>query len=69
MESVEDRTMKLSCLPLFPQSLEIAKERRFRTLPPHYGYEVYTDVSNGRTYMTFQSGGNNIVNINMTISI
>ncbi len=29
MESVKDRTMKSSGLPLFPQTLEIAKERRF----------------------------------------
>ena len=32
MESMEDRTMKLSCLPPFPQTLETAKQRRF----PHY---------------------------------
>jgi hypothetical protein len=32
--------MKLSGLPLFPQPLEIAKERRFHTFPPHdyYGH-------------------------------
>ncbi len=29
MESMEDRTIKLSCLPPFPQPLETAKERRF----------------------------------------
>ena len=32
MESMEDWTMKPSSLPPFPQTLEIAAERRF----PHY---------------------------------
>jgi hypothetical protein len=60
MESVEDRTIKLSCLPLFPQSLEIAKERRFHTLPPHDYYWVYTDISNGRNTLSFLSSTNMI---------
>jgi hypothetical protein len=29
MESAGDSMLKLSCLPLFPQTLEIARERRF----------------------------------------
>jgi hypothetical protein len=33
-----DTTMKLSCLPPFPQTLEIAKARRFHTFPPHDDY-------------------------------
>ena len=45
MERVEDRTMKLSCLPPFPQTLEIAKARRFHTFPPHGYCWVYTDIS------------------------
>jgi hypothetical protein len=41
MESMEDRTMKLSGLPPFPQSLEIAKERRL----PHSHRTTTTDIS------------------------
>ena len=57
MESVEDRTIKLSCLPLFPQSLEIAKSA-IPTLPPHDYYWVYTDISNGRITLSFLSSTN-----------
>ena len=57
MERVEDRTMKLSCLPLFPQSLEIAKSA-IPTLPPHDYYWVYTDISNGRITLSFLSSAN-----------
>jgi hypothetical protein len=35
MESMEDRTMKQSCLPPFPQPLETAKETAVTTSPPH----------------------------------
>ena len=38
MESMEDRTIRPSCLPPFPQTLEIAKERRFHTFPPRDCY-------------------------------
>jgi hypothetical protein len=46
MESVEDRTMELSGLPLFPQPLEIAKEQRFHTFPPHdcYGQFNFAEI-------------------------
>jgi len=57
MERVEDRTMKLSCLPLFPQSLEIAKSA-IPTLPPHDYYWVYTDISNGRITLSFLLSSN-----------
>jgi hypothetical protein len=59
MESVEDRTIKPSRLPLFPQTLEIAKGGDFtHSHPPHDGYYVYTDISNGRTTLTFLMGSN-----------
>ena len=57
MERVEDRTMKLSCLPLFPHTLEIAKSA-IPTLPPHDCYWVYTDISNGRITLSFLSSTN-----------
>jgi hypothetical protein len=46
MESMEDRTMKLSGLPPFPQSLEIAKERRL----PHSHRTTTTDISTLQRY-------------------
>src|SRR5260370_27860861 len=30
----------------------------YRTFPPHDGYYVYTDISNGRTTLTFLMGSN-----------
>jgi hypothetical protein len=57
MERVEDRTMKLSCLPHFPQSLEIAKSA-IPTLPPHCCFYVYTDISIGRNTLSFLSSAN-----------
>jgi hypothetical protein len=46
MESMEDQTMKLSGLPPFPQSLEIAKERRL----PHSHRTTTTDISTLQRY-------------------
>jgi hypothetical protein len=46
MENMEDQTMKLSGLPPFPQSLEIAKERRL----PHSHSTTTTDISTLQRY-------------------
>ena len=50
--------MKPSRLPPFPQPLEIARERRFHTFPPQDCYWVYTDISNGRTTLSFLKSSN-----------
>ena len=47
MESMEDRTMRLSDLPPFPQPLEIAKERRLPHFQPHDDYDVILTVLTG----------------------
>jgi hypothetical protein len=56
MESMEDRTMKLSGLPPFPQSLEIAKERRF----PHSHRTTTTDISTLQRYGHLNFAGTGI---------
>jgi hypothetical protein len=49
MESMEDRTIELSALPPFPQSLEIAKERRL----PHSHRTTTTDISTLQQHMVY----------------
>ena len=53
MESMEDRTMKLSGLPPFPQSLEIAEERRL----PHSHRTTTTDISTLQRYGHLNGSG------------
>ncbi|RZU42370.1 hypothetical protein BDD14_3937 [Edaphobacter modestus] len=50
--------MKPSCLPLFPQTLEIAKQRRFHTFPPHDGYGAILTFFDPPRIETFLSGAN-----------
>jgi hypothetical protein len=44
--------------PPFPQTLEISRERRFRTFPPHDDDDEYTDISIGRITLSFLSSSN-----------
>ena len=58
MESMGDRTMKLSCLPPFPQTLEISRRAAdFTHSAPRRG-RLYTDISNGLITLSFLSGTN-----------